>query len=100
LNLTLRSATTNFIYPNPTEDGLVTINWANAGIEIGTQVQIRVYDRIGRMVSNRTEIVPSDIENGVDLKIRTYANGMYILSIRTTNDNFKYSTKLIKQGKK
>jgi len=85
------------IYPNPTKSGIVTINWANANIKVGTKVQVIVYDRIGRVVSRKTETVSSSVEKDFDLKLKGYSNGLYIVTLEVLYTKYKYSEKIIKQ---
>ena len=87
------------IYPNPTTNGKVTINWGNANIKIGTKVQLVVYDRIGKVVSKIPLTTSSTVEENIDLKINGYSNGLYVVSIEVMYTKYKYSTKIIKQTK-
>jgi hypothetical protein len=100
LHLKILAAKTGMIvYPNPTKSGIVTINWANANIKVGTKVQVIVYDRIGRVVSRKTETVPSLVEDRVDLKLKGYSNGLYVVTLEVLYTNYKYSEKIIKQDR-
>ena len=100
MTVTVSCSTTGaIVYPVPTTDGLVTINWANANIKVGSKVQITVHDRIGRIVSRKTETVHSPEENNVDLNLKGYSNGLYIVTLEVMYTNYKYSEKIIKQGK-
>ena len=85
------------VYPNPTNDGKVTINWANANITLGTRVSVTVYDRVGRVVSKLPNFLASS--EVVDLLIKSYSNGLYFIKIQTAvGESATYSTKIIKGG--
>ena len=91
------------IYPNPTDGNeYVTINYGNANFQANSKVIISVYDRTGKLVSKSpVKVVPSDrIDTKVDLGLKAYSNGLYIIKIETTiGQSARYSTKIIKAAK-
>jgi serine protease inhibitor len=90
--------TTNaVVYSNPTTDGVVTINWSNANIQNNRIVTITVIDRLGRIVSRIDNLSSgSGISTNVDLGLKKYSDGLYIVKIVTADNSVVYSTKIVK----
>ena len=90
--------TTNaVVYSNPTTDGVVTINWSKANIQNNRIVSVTVIDRLGRIV-NRIDNLSSGsgISTNVDLGLKKYSDGLYIVKIVTADNSVVYSTKIVK----
>jgi hypothetical protein len=89
--------TTNaVVYPNPTTDGVVTINWSKANIQNSRLVTITVIDRLGRIVNRIETESGSGISTNVDLGLKKYSDGLYIVKIVTADNSVVYSTKIVK----
>lgn len=77
------------IYPNPTHDGAITINWnANPGV----QMQLTITDAIGRMWHNQT-ITANQWDNTTLLQTDRLPTGLYL--IRMDIEGRKYVSKIV-----
>ncbi|MCX6293160.1 MAG: T9SS type A sorting domain-containing protein, partial [Sphingobacteriales bacterium] len=89
--------TTNaVVYPNPTTDGVVTINWSNANIQNNRIVTVTVIDRLGRIVSKIDNLSSGSGISTVDLDIKKYSNGLYYVKIVTADNSVVHTTKIVK----
>lgn len=95
------TTTSAVVYSNPTTDGVVTINWSNANIQNNRIVTVTVIDRLGRIV-NRIDNLSSGsgISTNVDLGLKKYSDGLYIVKILTADNSVTYSTKIVKSRNK
>jgi serine protease inhibitor len=94
------TTTSAVIYSNPTTNGVVTINWSNAKIQNNRIVTITVVDRLGRIVSKIDNLSSgSGISTNVDLGLKKYSDGLYIIKIATADNSVVYSTKIVKSRK-
>ena len=64
------------VYPNPTED-ILNVEFTSS---ISAEVNMRITDMSGRLVSESTELVFTG-ENARTIHVSDFANGMYLLSL-------------------
>ena len=77
MTFTKNTVTASFvIYFNPIIDGLVTINWSNANMQINRIDTISVVNRFERIVINFNNLsIGSGISTNVDLGLKKYRHG-------------------------
>ena len=88
--------TTAVIYPNPTTDGIVTVNWSNAKIQNNRIVMVTVFDNAGRVVYKNDNLSSgSGVTTNLDLGIKKYSNGVYFVKIEAADNSVIYTTKIV-----
>ena len=88
--------TSAVIYPNPTTDGIVTVNWSNAKIKNNRIVMVTVFDRAGRVVYKNDNLSSgSGVTTNVDLGLKKYSNGVYFVKIEAADNSVIYTTKIV-----
>ena len=88
--------TTAVIYPNPTTDGIVNVNWSNAKIQNNRIVMVTVIDNAGRVVYKNDNLSSgSGITSNLDLGIKKYSNGVYFVKIETADNSVIYTTRIV-----
>jgi hypothetical protein len=84
------------IYPNPTTDGIVTVNWSNAKIQNNRIVMVTVIDASGRVVYKNDNLSSgSGVTTNLDLGIKNYSNGVYFVKIEAADNSVIYTTKIV-----
>jgi hypothetical protein len=86
------------VFPNPAPNGTFKINWKNLKVPADKQVQVAVYDRLGRVVYKKDYLNSSNNNWITDVDIRSVSNGLYFIRLQTKDKSIKYSTKIIKGG--
>jgi hypothetical protein len=88
--------TSAVIYPNPTTDGIVTVNWSNAKIQNNRIVMVTVFDNAGRVVYKNDNLSSgSGITTNLDLGIKKYSNGVYFVKIEAADNSVIFTTKIV-----